>query len=72
MERNKAGMKYKRSPDNLFYPKQNTIIINNNLLAFYNRWKEYNEIHLTKIKIDFNNLKKKNHPPFPDYNNKEQ
>ena len=27
--------------------------------------KTYNEIHITKNKIDLNNLKMKNHPPSP-------
>ena len=30
---------------------------------FYTKWKKFNEIQLTKIKMDFNNLKMKYHPP---------
>ena len=29
------------------------------MVAFYKKWKKYNEIQLTKNKIDFNNWKKK-------------
>ena len=29
-------------------------------------WKKYNEIQLTKNKMDLNNQKMKNHPPSPE------
>ena len=29
------------------------------------KWKKYNEIQLTKNKMDLNNRKMTNHPPFP-------
>ena len=36
--------------------KQNTVV-------FYKIWKKYNEIQLTKNKMDLNNRKITNHPP---------
>ena len=41
---------------------------NNNtckIIIFYKKWKKYNEIQLTKNKMDLNNRKMKNHPPSP-------
>ena len=35
------------------------------MVAFYKIWKKYNEIQLTKVKMDLNNRKMKNHPPSP-------
>ena len=69
MERSKAGMN-KRSPDSLSHPNQNTIIIKQNMvifLIFYKKWKKYNEIQLTKNKMDLNIQKITNHPPSPDW-----
>ena len=41
-----------------------------NLLVFYERWKKYNEIQLTKNKMDLRNRNLKNNPPSPIlYNN---
>ena len=34
--------------------------------VFYKEWKKYNEIQLTKNKMDLDN-RKKNHPPSPTY-----
>ena len=34
------------------------------MVLFYKMWKKYNEIQLKKM--DLNNLKMTNHPPFPD------
>ena len=31
------------------------------MMVFYNIWKKYNEIQLTKNKMDLNNRKMKNH-----------
>ena len=66
MERSKAG-KNKRSPDGLLYPNQNN---NNkqNMVIFYKKWKKYNEIQLTKSKIDLNIRKMTNHTPSPGNN----
>ena len=36
-----------------------------NMVKFYKKWKKQNEIQLTKNKMDLNNLKITNHPPFP-------
>ena len=47
-------------PDGLSHPNQNIIIINN-VVAFYMIWKNYNEIQLTKNKVDLNNRKMTNH-----------
>ena len=63
MEKSTAGTN-KRSPDGLSHPNRNTIIINN-LVKFYKKWKKYNEIQLTKNKMDLNNRKMTNHPPSP-------
>ena len=54
----------KRSPDGLSHPNRNTIIINNRV-KFYKKWKKYNEIQLTKNKMDLNNRKMINHPSSP-------
>ena len=35
------------------------------MVLFYKIWKKYNEIQLTKIKMDLNNRKMTKHPPFP-------
>ena len=64
MERSKAGTN-KRSPDGLSHPNQNTIIIKQNMVIFYKKWKKYNEIQLTKSKMDLNIRKMTNHPPSP-------
>ena len=64
MEKSKAGT-IKRSPDGLSHPNRNTIIIKNNLVKFYKKWKKYNEIQLTKNKMDLNNRKITNHTPSP-------
>ena len=37
-----------------------------NLLAFYQLWKKFNEIQLTKNKMNLNNRKMANHPPSLD------
>ena len=49
MERSKAGTN-KRSPYGLSHPNQNTIIIKQNMVIVYEKWKKYNEIQLTKKK----------------------
>ena len=36
-----------------------------NVLIFYKKWKKYNEIQLTKYKMDLNIRKMTNHPPSP-------
>ena len=52
MERSKTGTN-KRSPDGLSHPNQNTILINEqHMVIFYKKWKKYNEIQLTKSKMD--------------------
>ena len=33
------------------------------MVIFYKKWKKYNEIHLTKNKMDLNIRKMTNHPP---------
>ena len=35
------------------------------MVIFYKKWKKYNEIQLTKNKMDLNNRKMTNHPPSP-------
>ena len=35
------------------------------MVIFYKKWKKYNEIQLTKNKMDLNNQKMTNHPPSP-------
>ena len=35
------------------------------MVIFYKKWKKYNEIQLTKIKMDLNIRKMTNHPPSP-------
>ena len=53
MERSKAGTN-KRSPNGLSHSNQNTIIIKQNMVIVYKKWKKYNEIQLTKNKMDLN------------------
>ena len=36
------------------------------MVIFYKKWKKYDEIQLTKNKMDLNNRKITNHPPSPD------
>ena len=67
MERSKADTKKKRSLDRLNYPNQNTIIINI-FFQYFIRYGKYNEIQLTKNKMNFNNRKIKNNPPSPAFN----
>ena len=76
MEKSTAGTN-KRSPDSLSHPNQNTsyhilILIKivyfdnkQNMVIFYKKWKKYNEIQLTKNKMNLNNRKMTNHPPSP-------
>ena len=64
MERSKVSTKEKRSPDGINYHYQNKVIINIDCQYFVRDGKKYNEIQLTKNKIDFNNQKIKNHLPF--------
>ena len=63
MEISKAFTK-ERSPDGLPLPNQNTLI--NIIWYYFTIWKKYNEIQLPKNKMEFNNLKIKNHPPSPE------
>ena len=35
------------------------------MVIFYKKWKTYNEIQLTKTKMDLNIRKMTNHPPVP-------
>ena len=35
------------------------------MVIFYKKWKKYNEIQLTKSKLDLNIRKMTNHPPSP-------
>ena len=35
------------------------------MVIFYKKWKKYNEIQLTKSKMDLNIRKMTNHPPYP-------
>ena len=60
MERSKASTKKKSQRPIIKLSKYN----NNkrNIVVFYKKWKEYNEIQLTKYKMDLNNPKIKNHP----------
>ena len=37
-----------------------------NMVRFYKKWKNYNEIQLTKNKMDLNIQKMTNHPPSPE------
>ena len=65
MEKNKAGTKKKKSRrpitswPNYSNNKQNMVI-------FYKKWEKYNEIQLTKHKMDLNIRKMTNHPPSPE------
>ena len=36
------------------------------MAIFYKKWKKYNEVQLTKNKIDLNIRKMTNHPPSPE------
>ena len=36
------------------------------MVIFYKKWKKYNEIQLTKNKMDLNIRKITNHPPSPE------
>ena len=36
------------------------------MVIFYKKWKKYNEIQLTKTKMDLNIRKITNHPPSPE------
>ena len=47
------------------YKKNKNNINKHNIALFYKIWKNYNEIQLTKNKIDWNNRKMLNHPPSP-------
>ena len=38
------------------------------MVVYYKRWKKYNEIQLTKNKMDLNNQKIKNNGPLPKCN----
>ena len=40
------------------------------MVIFYKKWKKYNDIQLTKNKIDLNNRKITNHLPSLEYDNK--
>ena len=64
MKKSKAGTKKKEIPR----PISTKSKCNNNKhnMKFYNIWKTYNEIQLTKNKIYLNIRKMKNHPPSPD------
>ena len=63
----KAGTKG-RCPDGLSPPDQNTILINTiNMVLFYKIRKRYNEIQLTKNKMDLNNRKMTHRPPSPSF-----
>ena len=35
------------------------------MVIFYKIWKKYNEIQVTKNKMELNNREMKNHPPSP-------
>ena len=52
MERSKVGKQEKRSLDGLNYPNKNTIITNIICQYFIRDGKKYNEIQLTKNKMD--------------------
>ena len=41
------------------------------MVIFYKKWKKYNEIQLTRNKMDLNNRKMTKHPPFPRVINRE-
>ena len=53
--KSKAGTK-ERSLESLSLPNRNTILLNIKWYYFYKIWKKYNEIQLTKNKMDLNNL----------------
>ena len=38
------------------------------MVILYKKWKKYNEIQLTKNKMDLNIRKMTNHPPSPEKN----
>ena len=56
-----------RSPDSLSLPNQNILLINKNGIILKDMEK-YNEIQLTKNKMDLNNRKMTNHIPSPVLN----
>ena len=60
-----SGLKSKKEVPTTPRPNQNNIN-KHNMGVFYNIWKRYNEIQLTKNKMNLNNRKIKNHPPSPD------
>ena len=55
MERSKAVMKTKEVPTAHRYPAKHNN--NKHMTVFYKIWKKYNEIQLTKNKMDLNNRK---------------
>ena len=42
------------------------------MIIFYKKWKKYNEIQLTKKKMDLNNRKIPYYPPSPAYSETDQ
>ena len=64
MERTKASKK-KRSPDGLSHPNEKTNNNKHNIVIFYKKYEKYNEILLTRNKMDLNNRKTTN-PASPD------
>ena len=65
MEKVQRARKKEVPTDNLSLPNQNTILINIKWYYYTRYGKKYNEIQLTKNKIDLNNQKMRNHPPSP-------
>ena len=61
--RKKQSRREKKNPHCLSHPTNENIIIINKIFIFYKIWKKYNEIQLTKNKIDLNSRKMTNHPP---------
>ena len=58
MERSKTGTKKKEVPTAYHsLPNQNSIQINK-IVIFYKKWKNYNEIQLTKNKMDLKKIQK--------------
>ena len=58
MERRKEGKRARKEEVPTTYrslPNRNTIIINTNIVIFYRILKNYNEINITKNKMDSNN-----------------
>ena len=66
MERSAAGTKEKKKSRQPKLSLSKYINDKHNLLVFYQRWKKYNEIQLTKNKMDLNDRKIKNHPFSPE------